>query len=158
VQAQAAAAAQAAPVAPAAGGSNFGTITLASGFMPDPHVVNGRSGAGAGARDASTLDPNCGGQIDTTPDHLFVATGAMANLRIMTNSATDTTLVVMKPDGTYACNDDSDGLNPVVAIPGGPAGTYQIFVGSYVVGQQGAYKLGISELTNVTPSHASLAL
>ncbi len=154
-QEQAQAAAQANP---AAGGSNFGTITLATGFTPDPHVASGTSGAGATGRDASTLDGSCRGQIDSTPDHLFVATTAMGNLRIMANSASDTTLVVRKPDGTYACNDDGDGLNPIVAIQGAPAGTYQVFVGSYTEGENAPYKLGISELDSVTPSHANLAL
>ncbi len=156
-QAQQAAAAQA-NNNPAAGGSNFGTITLATGFTPDPHVEQGTSGAGATGRDASTLDANCRGQIDSTPDHLLVATTAMSNLRIMANSQSDTTLVVHKPDGSYACNDDGDGLNPVVVIQGAPAGTYQIFVGSYTEGENASYKLGISELDSVTPSHPNLAL
>jgi hypothetical protein len=152
------AAAQANTANPAAGGSNFGTITLATGFTPDPHVASGTSGAGASGRDASTLDANCRGQIDSTPDHLFVATTAMSNLRIMANSQSDTTLVIRKPDGTYACNDDGEGLNPIVAIQGAPAGTYQVFVGSYNEGENAAYKLGVSELDSVTPSHANLAL
>jgi multidrug efflux pump subunit AcrA (membrane-fusion protein) len=162
-QAQAAQAQQqaqqaAAQANPAAGGSNFGTITLATGFTPDPHVASGTSGAGASGRDASTLDANCRGQIDSTPDHLFVATTAMSNLRIMANSQSDTTLVIHKPDGTYACNDDGEGLNPIVVIQGAPAGTYQVFVGSYNEGENAAYKLGVSELDSVTPSHANLAL
>jgi hypothetical protein len=157
-QAQAAAAAQQAQPAAPAGGSNFGTITLATGFTPDPHVASGTSGAGASGRDASTLDANCRGQIDSTPDHLFVATTAMSNLRIMANSTSDTTLVVQKPDGTYACNDDGEGLNPIVVVQGAAAGTYQVFVGSYTEGENAAYKLGVSELASVTPSHASLAL
>jgi len=161
-QAQAAAAqAQAQAAAPAAGGaaggSNFGTITLATGFTPDPHVAAGTSGAGASGRDATTLDASCRGTIDSTPDHLFVATTAMSNLRIMANSTSDTTLVIMKPDGSYACNDDGEGLNPIVVIQGAPAGTYQVFVGSYNEGENAAYKLGVSELTSVTPSHANLA-
>lgn len=156
------AAAAAAPAAPAAGdmNSNFGTITLAPGFTPDPHVEGGTAGAGSDSRDASTLDPNCGGTIDLTPDHILVMTGASSNLRIMANSNIDTTIVVQKPDGSYACNDDGDGLNPVAVITGAAAGNYRIWLGTYVQGEEGdkSYKLGVSELTSVTPSHANLAL
>ncbi len=142
------------------GNSNFGTITLAPGFTPDPHVENGTAGAGAGSRDASTLDPSCGGTIDATPDHILVLTGPSSNLRIMANSNIDTTLVIQKPDGTYACNDDSSGLDPMVILPNARAGAYRVWLGSYDANEAGdkSYKLGISELTSVTPSHASLRL
>jgi len=156
------AAAAAAPAVPAAGDmtSNFGTITLAPGFMPDPHVEDGTAGAGAGARDASTLDSSCGGTIDTTPDHILVLGGVSANLRIMAHSNIDTTLVIQKPDGSYACNDDSDGLNPMALLPNAAAGNYRIWLGTYSQEETGdkSYKLGISEMPSVTPSHASLAL
>ena len=141
---------QAVPTPPAGGGgSNFGTVTLAPGFVPDPHVVQGTSG---GNIQASTWNASCGGWVTQQPDHLFVASGAFGNLRIMTKSDSDTTLVVQRPDNTYACNDDTDGLNPVVEIANAPAGTYRIWIGAYQAGQNAAYKLGFSELSSVTPS------
>ena len=76
----------------------------------------------------------------------------------MVNARSDLTLVVRRPDGSYACNDDGEGLNPIVVMQAAPAGTYQIFVGTFDDRQMSDYKLGISELNSVTPSHADLAL
>lgn len=132
----------------AAGGSNFGTVTLAPGFPDDPHKASGTSG---GAINAQTLDATCAGWVSATPDHLLQATGAFSNLRVMakaTNATDDITLVVQRPDGTYLCNDDSDGLNPLVAGPFA-AGTYKIWLGSYEEGANAAYTLGFSELESV---------
>jgi hypothetical protein len=134
---------------PAAGGSNFGTISLAPGFMPDPHTARGTSG---GAIDASTLNATCRGWISQQPDHLFVAQGAFANLRLMVNGASqDTTLVVQRADGSYVCDDDTEGRDPVVAGGFAP-GIYKIWVGSYSRGQSIPYTLGVSELASSMPS------
>lgn len=145
--AEAAPAAQGAPAA-AAGDSNFGTITLAPGFTPDPHTATGTSG---GTTDASTLNAGCAGNISGTPDHLFVASAAFANLRIMAKSDIDITLVVQKPDGSYLCDDDSEEMNPIVS-GAFPPGTYKIWVGSYDATANGSYTLGVSELSETMPS------
>ena len=133
------------------GASNFDNITVAPGFMPDPMVVTGVSG---GARDASTLNPECRGWIAGTPDHLLVTSGNFNNLRVMVRAddgTSDTTLVIQKPDGSYLCNDDGEGMNPLVSGPM-PAGTYQVWVGSYMQGQNFNYHIGVSELASVTPN------
>jgi hypothetical protein len=136
------------PAAPA-GGSNFGTISLSAGFMPDPHVARGTSG---GATDASTVSAGCNGWISGTPDHLLALGTPSASLRLMAAAAVDVTLVVQRPDNTYVCNDDSDGTNPVVDIQGAPAGTYKIWVGSYQQGENAAYRLGVTEIATNLPS------
>lgn len=135
------------PAAPGAD-SNFGTTTLATGFMPDPNIVAGRSG---GARDASTLNAACNGWIDANrPDHLFNATTPYTALRILGHSAQDITLVMQKPDGTFVCNDDSEMTDPIL-VPGAmPAGIYKIWVGSYQQGAFADYKLGFTELSSTT--------
>jgi hypothetical protein len=89
--------------------------------------------------------------VSQTPDHLFVAGGAFNLLRVMVKSTTDTTLVIQKPDGSYYCNDDTDGTNPLVA-GNFPPGTYRIWIGSYSQGQNASYTLGLSELSSVQPS------
>ena len=124
--------------------SNFGTVSLASGFMPDPHVVQGTSG---GNRQVE----NCAGWISNTPDHIFEARTAMASLRIAAHSDQDITLVVQQPSGAYLCNDDHEGLNPMVS-GSFPAGRYRVWVGSYEQGVMAPYRLGFSELSTVTPS------
>ncbi len=141
-------AAQAQAAQAQAGESNFGTVTLTPGFMPDPHQVEGTSG---GATDASTLGAGCVGFISGTPDHLFVASGVFSNLRILARSNADVTLVVQKPDGTYLCNDDFETTNPLVE-GNFPAGTYKIWIGSYEQGVNSRYTLGFSELPTMPSS------
>ncbi len=139
----------------AAGDSNFGTVTLSTGFMPDPKVAQGRSG---GARDASTISAGCAGWIDANkPDHLFVAQTAFgANFRILAHSTRqptqDVTLVVQKPDGTYMCNDDAaaPATDPIIAGNTLAPGIYKIWVGSYQQGEFADYRIGFTELGSVT--------
>jgi len=139
----------------AAGESNFGTVTLSTGFMPDPKVAQGRSG---GARDASTLSPDCAGWIDANkPDHIFVAQSAFgANFRILAHSTAqptqDVTLVVQKPDGTYICNDDAvaPATDPILAGNALMPGIYKVWVGSYRQGEFADYRIGFTELGSVT--------
>ncbi len=137
-----------APPPPGDLSSNFGRIELAPGFMPDPHRATGTAG---GAVQATSWDPECRGAVSQTPDHLFVASGNFSFLKIVVSSPQDTTLVVQKPDSTFLCNDDDEGLNP--GITGTfPPGTYRIWVGSYDASQRPQYTLGISELSSTTAS------
>jgi hypothetical protein len=123
-------------------------ITLSSGFMPDPHRA---TGTGGGNVQATAWDASCGGAVAEAPDHLFVANDEFTFLKILVRSDADTTLVVQKPDGSFLCNDDSDGLNP--GITGAfSAGTYRIWVGSYDATQRPQYTLGISELSSTSAS------
>lgn len=128
--------------------SNFGTVSLNPGFVPDPKVVEGVSGGGV---EASTLDAACAGWVAQTPDHILAAGGDFANMRILAHSEADITLVVQKPDGTYVCDDDTEGTNPVVATAA-PQGNYKVWIGSYEEGANAEYKLGFSELEQVTPT------
>lgn len=134
--------------APSPGESNFGTISIAPGFTPDPHMVSGTSGGSASAAD---LSADCTGQISASPDHLLVAGGTFTSLRVMAHSETDLTLVIERPDGTYLCNDDGEGDDPIVEGTFA-AGTYKIWVGSYNADTNGRYTLGISEMPEPMPS------
>ncbi|MEM9073988.1 MAG: hypothetical protein AAGE52_36180, partial [Myxococcota bacterium] len=135
------------PVAPGTPGTpGLAPIVLAPGFIPDPHVVRGSSG---GAIQASNLNPQCVGWISQQPNHLFTATGPFSTLRFVVSASSDTTLVVQQPNGTYLCNDDADGTNPIVQ-GSMQAGAHRIWVGSYSRGERVAYTLGISELSSTT--------
>ncbi|WP_236607559.1 hypothetical protein [Sandaracinus amylolyticus] len=139
----------AAPGAAPAGGGGA-TITIATGFT-DPTITTGTSG---GAVEASTLNAECAGWVSSSPDHVLDLQAAMPRLKIMafgTEADSDVTLVVRKPDGTYLCNDDSDGFHPVVEGEM-PAGRYEIFVGSYEQGRRQAYRLGITTQEAATPT------
>ncbi len=143
-------------VQPGAGlDSNFGTVMLSTGFMPDPKVAQGRSG---GARDAATISPGCAGWVDANkPDHVFIAQTAFgANFRILAHSTSqpqqDITLLVQKPDGTYMCNDDAapPATDPIVTGNSLMPGVYKIWVGSYQQGQFADYRIAFTELNSVT--------
>lgn len=149
----AAPAAPATPTPPPATGGGGATITLGTGFSPDPTIATGTSG---GAREAATLSSDCAGWVSASPDHVLELSAEMPSLRIMaygTEEDSDVTLVVRKPDGTYLCNDDSDGFHPMVE-GAMPQGRYEIFVGSYEEGRHQAYRLGITTQADATPSSA----
>ena len=133
--------------------SNFGTIALASGFRPDPHKVDGRSG---GDINAETYAAACNGWISRLPDHVVNLTTPMASLRIAAKvkGETDITLVMQRPDGKFLCNDDHSaaaGTNPMIVGNSLPTGYYAIWVGSYEQGTDAVYTLGFSELPETTP-------
>lgn len=129
-----------------------GLVTVGPGFLPDPQVSTGVAG---GPIAASGMSADCRGYIAAQPSLLLNATGQFMNLRIVVSSAVDTTLVVQRADGSFACNDDAEGLNPHVAGVFGP-GQHRIWVGTYSAAQAGAsYTIGFTELAHVTS--ASLA-
>jgi hypothetical protein len=70
----------------------------------------------------------------------------------MARADQDITLAIRKPDGTFLCNDDSEGLNPMVE-GAFAAGSYDVYVGSYATeGQFAAYRLGVSANQATVPS------
>lgn len=134
-----------APGVPAPG--TTGSIALSPGFTPDPQLLSGTAG---GPVQASNLSPQCTGWISTEPNHLVQAGANFAMLRFLVNGGNqDTTLVVQRPDGSYACDDDTEGRHPIVQGPAA-AGLYRIWVGAYTRGEAVPYTLGLSELGNVT--------
>jgi hypothetical protein len=127
--------------------SNFGTITLASGFTPDPNVSSGTSG---GQVAASSMMQGCQGFISQRPDHILNLRTNFNFLRIFAESGSDTTLVMRGPDGRVTCDDDTFDRNPALQGPR-TAGQYSIWVGSYRQGENSAYQLKITELQNIVP-------
>jgi hypothetical protein len=127
--------------------ATYGEITLNSGFTPDPYTVNVVAG---GTTDASLLGNGCRGFISTAPDFQVTYTAGSWPLFFSVLSEADTTLVINGPNGQWFCNDDTNGLNPVVEFPGvAPGGTYDVWVGTY--GQNTASAvLYISELSAAT--------
>ncbi len=72
---------------------------------------------------------DCPGFVDpSAPDVVVDWRGG--DLRMTVRASFDATLAVSKPDGTWACNDDSDGLMPAVEQMGAPRGRYAVWVGS----------------------------
>lgn len=62
-------------------------------------------------------------------------------LRLTVRSSTDATLAVVDPQGVWHCNDDGEGLAPVIELPDAARGTYTVWVGSFSEGGGGAATL-----------------
>ena len=125
---------------------NFGTVTLATGFSPDPHVVAVRSG---GSINVEQVSSNCRGYISSAPDvRLVFNAGSSLPLIVSVDASADTTLVVNAPDGNWYCDDDggNEGLNPAIRFNRPMSGRYEIWVGTYGNASLQPAELHISEL------------
>lgn len=131
--------------------TTYGSWTLDAGFQPDPFILTMYSG---GPIDASSqsLGTGCVGNINDVPDFRITWGGQSPSLRIFFASADDTTLVIRTPNGKYACNDDFDGLNPLIVFTNPQEGNYDIWLGSYVPDTFSPGYLIISE-QRATPSN-----
>lgn len=105
---------------------NYGSWPLAE--FPDPFIMTVQAGGDTDAG-AANVGQGCTGAVTSNPDIVFEFAGGP--LRFFFVAEGDTTLIVHQPDGTYACNDDSVGLNPVVDISNAAAGTYAVWIGSF---------------------------
>jgi len=123
----------------------FGTLNLQTGYVPDPAVIPLIAG---GDIDASSLGDMCVGYIANAPDfRVNYTAGADFPLIISAVSEADTTLVINAADGSWHCNDDTDGLNPAVAFTTPDSGQYDIWVGVYDAAGTAPAGLYISEVT-----------
>jgi hypothetical protein len=127
---------------------NFGTVTLRTGFTPDPRVVAVQSG---GNIDMSQVNANCAGFISSAPDvRLNFTGGSDLPLIISANSRADTTLVINGPDGQWYCDDDGGtrGMNPAVRFNHPATGRYEIWVGTYGGSRLQPAQLHFSEVSS----------
>ncbi|MCC6735773.1 MAG: peptidase S1 [Bauldia sp.] len=109
----------------------FGGVALVAGFVPDPHTVDIVAGGPIDAA-AANLGEGCLGFIAEAPDfRLDYTMAANVPLHIFVTATEDTTLVINQPDGTWVCNDDTNGLNPLVSFPAPMTGIYDIYIGTY---------------------------
>ncbi|MEM6431824.1 MAG: hypothetical protein AAF708_21485 [Deinococcota bacterium] len=103
------------------------THYLFEGFLPDPYVLSFVAG---GPDSAFDYGPDCFGDIATEPDHVLYL-GNFDYLKLEVTSEADTTLVVYgEPYGDWLCNDDGNGLNPVLE-GSWLEGLYYVYVGSF---------------------------
>ena len=116
--------------------------TLAPGFGQT--TLSGLAGGTVRAvRHGNTGDGMCQGWVASSPNHTFELTAA-TSLTIAVAAPSDTTLVVLGPDGPR-CNDDSaTSHNPQISGRFA-AGEYRVYVGSYEEGQSIRYTLTLSD-------------
>ena len=126
---------------------NYGTVTLRSGFTPDPRVVSLRAG---GNINGSAASSGCTGFVTSAPDVRLNYTAGSYPLIISVASSSDTTLIINGPDGRWYCNDDGgvNGSNPALRFNSPASGRYEIWVGTYRSGNTAASRLHISEVSS----------
>lgn len=107
----------------------YGTVTLSSGFTPDPSVHDIRAGGSDRAAQAG-----CSGYIHAdAPDlDLKYEADATWGLQIDATADIDVTLMVHTPGGAWVCDDDTgNGLNARLSFDRPESGYYSIWVGTY---------------------------
>jgi len=121
----------------------YGSMSLTSGSLAAPHAVQMTAG---GAVDAWAIGSgNCRGYVGMAPDYAVQFSGGGA-FTIGAQSDIDTTLVVLGPDGTWNCDDDSGGsLNPQLTFGTALNGTYRIWVGTYSANNNASATLTIAQ-------------
>ena len=126
---------------------SYGTTDLASGFQPDPLVIQVRSG---GSIDAQSINPGCKGFIASAADVRINFTADTLPLIISVASDADTTLVVNGPDGAWYCDDNGgqNGHNPSLRFNRPQSGQYNIWIGAIDANSLQATELNVSEVTS----------
>ena len=110
----------------------FAALVLQGGFTPDPTAVEVEGG---GAFEAADLDPACVGTINgEAPDVTLDFSRPRGPLNIYVIADDDTALVVRRPNGTWACDDDTFGVNPHVRLEKPASGRYAIWVATFGAG------------------------
>jgi hypothetical protein len=126
--------------------TNYGELSLDSGFSDDPRVVSLQAGGDISAQRAGS---DCRGFITDAPDFRVFYNAGSLPLIISVDSNADTTLVVNAPDGSFYCDDDSgEGSNPSVRFNNPDSGRYEIWVGTYSSGNAQPARLHISEVSS----------
>jgi S1-C subfamily serine protease len=126
----------------------FGSVSLQSGFLPDPHDVEMISG---GEVRVDYLGGECMGYAAEAPDFRLHWSGRSSQLSVLfvADDGQDTTLLVNQPDASWQCNDDAGPgtLDPMVTVSDPAQGQYDIWVGSYSAGHFISGTLYVSELS-----------
>lgn len=114
------------------------TVALAAG---SPATLSGTAGGPVNGR---SMHDGCVGFASTQPTAVLRVSEAMASAQIDVQSSSDTTLIVAHPDGTFSCNDDTDGRNPRVTHALA-AGEHRVWVGTFSSGSFAPFSLSVRE-------------
>ena len=127
-----------------AGDPRYGIYLLAPGFAPSPFTRDALSGGDIEVK-SLRLGDNCLGYAASEPDFLIELTGEFNRITFLIASAEDSTLIMNLPNGSWACNDDTNGLNPALVLHNAPPGSYRLWIGSYAAETYDESVLYISE-------------
>ncbi len=112
------------------GEARYGRQVLAPGFAPSPFTIDVVSGGDVAVKPLA-LGDNCLGYAAADPDVVLELAPGFKRLTFLIASAEDTTLIVNLPNGSWSCNDDTNGLNPALVYHNAAPGSYQVWIGSY---------------------------
>ncbi|HKK48666.1 MAG TPA: hypothetical protein VJ932_06185, partial [Alkalispirochaeta sp.] len=105
----------------------YGTIDLASGFRPDPFLVEVTAGGNRNLRNVGRV-----GYVAEAPDFDLNYSSGPYNLYIFVDTqGADTVLIVCDPSGRYFYSDDQIGTRPGMHFSNPESGLYDIWVGTY---------------------------
>ncbi|MCH8486434.1 MAG: serine protease [Candidatus Cyclonatronum sp.] len=126
----------------------FGSVSLRSGFLPDPHSVQASGGGTISLEDET--DNNCVGFVSSPPSVELDWSGGGNQLQFFFRAGAqggDATMLVRDPAGFFFCNDDvhPGNLNPGVNILNPANGRYQVWLGTFNPGNPVHGRLEISE-------------
>lgn len=127
-----------------AGDPRYGSHDLAPGFAPSPFTRDALSGGDIEVK-SLRLGDNCLGYAASDPDFQIELTDEFNRITFLIASAEDTTLIMNLPNGSWACNDDTNGLNPALVLHNAPPGPYRLWIGSYSAESYDESVLYISE-------------
>lgn len=125
--------------------ANFGHESLAPGFTPSPYRVEVTSGGSVDVSMHDDLPLDCVGYVTARPDFILDWAEGGTLLHIFFEGDGDTALVVNAPDGSWWCDDDTNGLDPRVTFKGPRAGQYDVWVASWSSDEMIEGTLGITE-------------
>jgi len=126
------------------GAPRYGRHALAPGFTPAPARYDALSGGDIAVKSLN-LGDNCLGYAASDPDFLIELNNEFSRITFLVASADDTTLIINLPNGSWACNDDTNGLNPALVFHNAPPGAFQVWIGSYTAETNDESVLYISE-------------
>lgn len=107
---------------------NVGASPAAGTLAPRAGAVEALDFTLRGATESGRMD--CPGLFEPAAPDAVVTWGGGA-LRLTVRSSADATLAVVDPAGRWHCNDDAEGLMPVVEIAGAAAGRYAVWAGTF---------------------------
>lgn len=126
------------------GEPRYGIFPLAPGASPAPFTLAVVSGGDIAVKPLALAD-NCLGYAAADPDVLLELEDGFERVTFLVASENDTALIVNLPNGSWSCNDDSNGLNPALVYHHALPGKYQIWIASYAPDKYDEAMLYISE-------------
>lgn len=112
--------------------ATYGVVSLSNGFDNDPITFDVTAGGEVNVRTELDLPHACEGFIHAgAPDLSVRYEAGEYPFQIYVQAQSDTTLVIRDPNGNWACDDDSLGVNPAKKFVHPTSGQYDIWVGTF---------------------------